>query len=136
MIPALVTTLLPLLGGVIDKVIPDRAAAEKAKLEMQAKLLDAATTGALAQIEVNKTEAGHQSVFVAGWRPAIGWICAAALAYSYMIVPLVGFTLTLMGQPVPRWPVLDGNLWELMFGMLGLGALRSYDKAQERAASK
>ena len=136
MIPALVTTLLPLLGGVIDKVIPDRAAAEKAKLEMQAKLLDAATTGALAQIEVNKTEAGHQSVFVAGWRPAIGWICAAALAYSYMIVPLVGFSLTLMGQPVPRWPVLDGNLWELMFGMLGLGALRSYDKAQERAASK
>jgi hypothetical protein len=134
MIPALVTTLLPLLGGVIDKVIPDRAAAEKAKLEMQAKLLDAATTGALAQIEVNRTEAGHQSVFVAGWRPAIGWICAAALAYSYMIVPLVGFTLTLMGQPVPRWPVLDGNLWELMFGMLGLGALRSYDKAQERAA--
>ncbi|MFO0467491.1 MAG: 3TM-type holin, partial [bacterium] len=120
MIPALVTTLLPLLGGVIDKVIPDRAAAEKAKLDMQAKLLDAATTGALAQIEVNKTEAGHQSVFVAGWRPAIGWICAAALAYSYMIVPLVGFTLTLMGQPVPRWPVLDGNLWELMFGMLGL----------------
>jgi hypothetical protein len=134
MIPALVTTLLPLLGGVIDKVIPDRAAAEKAKLEMQAKLLDAATTGALAQIEVNRTEAGHQSVFVAGWRPAIGWICAAALAYSYMIVPLVGFTLTLMGQPVPRWPVLDGNLWELMFGMLGLGALRSSDKAQERAA--
>jgi hypothetical protein len=134
MIPALVTTLLPLLGGVIDKVIPDRAAAEKAKLEMQSKLLDAATTGALAQIEVNRTEAGHQSVFVAGWRPAIGWICAAALAYSYMIVPLVGFTLTLMGQPVPRWPVLDGNLWELMFGMLGLGALRSYDKAQERAA--
>jgi hypothetical protein len=134
MIPALVTTLLPLLGGVIDKVIPDRAAAEKAKLEMQSKLLDAATTGALAQIEVNRTEAGHQSVFVAGWRPAIGWICAAALAYSYMIVPLVGFTLTLMGQPVPRWPVLDGNLWELMFGMLGLGALRSYDKAQERAS--
>ena len=134
MIPTLVTTLLPLLGGVIDKVIPDRAAAEKAKLEMQAKLLEAATTGALAQIKVNETEAGHRSVFVAGWRPAIGWICAAALAYSYMIVPLVGFSLTLMGKPVPRWPVLDGNLWELMFGMLGLGALRSYDKAQERAA--
>jgi len=134
MIPTLVTTLLPLLGGVIDKVIPDRAAAEKAKLEMQAKLLEAATTGALAQIKVNETEAGHRSVFVAGWRPAIGWICAAALAYSYMIVPLVGFSLTLMGKPVPRWPVLDGNLWELMFGMLGLGALRSYDKSQERAA--
>lgn len=134
MIQALIPSLLPILGGIIDRVVPDRAAADKAKLEMQARLLEAATTGALAQIKVNETEAGHQSVFVAGWRPAIGWICAAALAYSYMIVPLVGFSLTLMGKPVPRWPVLDGNLWELMFGMLGLGALRSYDKAQERAA--
>ena len=128
----LVTALLPMLGGIIDKVIPDRAAADKAKLEMQAKLLDAATTGALAQIEVNKVEAGHQSVFVAGWRPAIGWICAAALAYSYMIVPLVGFGFAVVGKPMPKWPVLDANLWELMFGMLGMGALRSYDKAQER----
>ena len=129
----IIAALLPILGGVIDKVIPDRAAADKAKLEMQLKLLDAANAGALAQLEVNKVEAGHQSVFVAGWRPAIGWVCAAALAYSYMLVPLVGFTLTMMGQPVPKWPVLDGNLWELMFGMLGMGALRSYDKAQERA---
>lgn len=136
MIQALIPSLLPILSGVIDRVIPDRAAADKAKLEMQAKLLEAATSGALAQIKVNKVEAQHQSVFVAGWRPAIGWVCAAALAYSYMVVPLVGFGLTLAGQPVPRWPVLDGNLWELMFGMLGLGALRSYDKAQERAAAK
>lgn len=130
--PPFLLPLLPILGGVIDKVIPDRAAADRAKLEMQAKLLDAANAGALAQLEVNKVEAAHQSTFVAGWRPAIGWICAAALAYSYMIVPLVGFSLTLMGKPVPRWPVLDNNLWELMFGMLGLGALRSWDKAQER----
>lgn len=132
MVPALITALLPILGGVIDKVIPDRAAADKAKLEVQATLLDAATKSALAQIDVNKTEAAHNSIFVAGWRPAIGWICAAALAYSYMIVPLVGFALTMAGKPVPKWPVLDNNLWELMFGMLGMGALRSWDKAQER----
>lgn len=129
----IIAALLPILGGVIDKVIPDKAAADKAKLEMQLKLLDAANAGALAQLEVNKVEAGHQSVFVAGWRPAIGWVCAAALAYSYMLVPLVGFAFALMGKPMPKWPVLDGNLWELMFGMLGMGALRSYDKAQERA---
>lgn len=132
MVPALITALLPILGGVIDRVIPDRAAADKAKLEVQATLLDAATKSALAQIDVNKTEAAHGSIFVAGWRPAIGWICAAALAYSYMIVPLVGFALTMAGKPVPKWPVLDNNLWELMFGMLGMGALRSWDKAQER----
>jgi hypothetical protein len=131
MIP-IVTALLPMLGTILDRVIPDKAASEKAKLEMQAALLDAAVKGDLGQMEINKAEAAHQSVFVAGWRPAIGWVCAAALAYSYMLVPLVGFTLALLGQPVPRWPVLDNNLWELMFGMLGMGALRSYDKAQER----
>jgi hypothetical protein len=130
---SLITALLPILGGVIDKVIPDKDAADKAKLEMQAKIIDAANTGALAQLDVNKTEAAHDSVFVAGWRPAIGWVCAAALAYSYMIVPLVGFTLTLFGQPVPKWPVLDNNLWELMFGMLGMGALRSFDKLKASA---
>lgn len=129
----IIAALLPILGGVIDKVIPDKAAADKARLEMQLKLLDAANAGALAQLEVNKVEAAHQSVFVAGWRPAIGWVCAAALAYSYMLVPLVGFAFAVMGKPMPKWPVLDGNLWELMFGMLGMGALRSYDKAQERA---
>lgn len=130
----LIASLLPILGTVIDKVIPDKDAADKAKLEMQAKIIDAANTGALAQLEVNKAEAAHDSVFVAGWRPAIGWVCAAALAYSYMIVPLVGFTLTLFGQPVPKWPVLDNNLWELMFGMLGMGALRSFDKMKAAGA--
>ena len=93
----IIAALLPILGGVIDKVLPDKAAADKAKLEMQLKLLDAANAGALAQLEVNKVEAAHQSTFVAGWRPAIGWVCAAALAYSYMLVPLVGFALTMMG---------------------------------------
>jgi hypothetical protein len=131
MLPIL-SALLPLVGTVLDRVIPDKAAAEKAKLEMQATLLEASLRGDLGQMEVNKVEAGHQSVFVSGWRPAIGWVCALALAYSYMLVPLAGFTLSLAGHPIPKWPVLDNILWELMFGMLGMGALRSWDKAQER----
>lgn len=129
MIP-IVTALLPMLGTILDRVIPDKAASEKAKLEMQAALLDAAVKGDLGQMEINKAEAAHQSVFVAGWRPAVGWICASALAYSYIVVPLVGTVLTLMGKPVLKLPVLDANLWELMAGMLGMGALRSWDKAQ------
>jgi hypothetical protein len=129
MIP-IVTALLPMLGTILDRVIPDKAASEKAKLEMQAALLDAAVKGDLGQMEINKAEATHQSIFVAGWRPAVGWICASALAYSYIVVPLVSTTLTLMGKPVVKLPVLDANLWELMAGMLGMGALRSWDKAQ------
>lgn len=130
--PPLLAAILPVLGTVLDRIIPDKAAAEKAKLEMQATLLEAAMKGDLGQMDVNKVEAAHQSIFVAGWRPAIGWVCAGALAYSYMLVPFVGFTISLMGHPIPKWPVLDSNLWELMFGMLGMGALRSWDKSQDR----
>jgi hypothetical protein len=126
----IVTALLPMLGTILDRVIPDKAASEKAKLEMQAALLDAAVKGDLGQMEINKAEAAHQSVFVAGWRPAVGWICASALAYSYIVVPLVSTALVLLGKPVVKLPVLDANLWELMAGMLGMGALRSWDKAQ------
>jgi len=129
MIP-IVTALLPMLGTILDRVIPDKAASEKARLEMQAALLDAAVKGDLGQMAVNKAEAAHQSVFVAGWRPAVGWVCASALAYSYIVVPLAGTVRTLMGEPALNLPVLDANLWELMAGMLGMGALRSWDKAQ------
>lgn len=129
MIP-IVTALLPMLGTILDRVIPDKAASEKARLEMQAALLDAAVKGDLGQMAVNKAEAAHQSVFVAGWRPAVGWVCASALAYSYIVVPLAGTVRTLMGEPALNLPVLDANLWELMAGMLGMGALRSWDKSQ------
>jgi roadblock/LC7 domain-containing protein len=89
-IPAIVTALLPALGTLVDRLIPDRAAAEKAKAEMEAELIRASNEAALAQVEVNKIEAAHSSVFVAGWRPAIGWVCAAAMALYYIPMALVG----------------------------------------------
>lgn len=126
----LITTLLPLVGEVLDRVIPDKAAADKAKLEMQAKILDAAQQGALAQIEVNKAEANSGSLFRGGWRPFIGWICGAALAYQFIVRPLLPWVLNLFGANVPPMPGLDDMLWELVFAMLGLGTLRTYEKRQ------
>lgn len=109
---------------ILDKFIPDPEARARAEVELRRDLMawDASQTA------VNTAEASHSSLFVAGWRPAIGWCCAIALAYSYLFVPFAGFILMLAGKPLPKFPILDANLWELMFGMLGMGALRTYEK--------
>ena len=80
------------------------------------------------QSDVTLAEAQSASLFVAGWRPAIGWCCAAAVFYSYLLVPLGMYAGFLTGHPVPRPPVLDEHLWELMFILLGVGGLRTYEK--------
>ena len=109
---------------VIDKFVPDPAAKAKAEAELRADLM----ASDRAQMEVNKAEAASGSVFVAGWRPAIGWVCAAAVAYTYLLVPVGMWLSFLVGKPIAKPPVLDANLWELMFAMLGLGGLRTFEK--------
>lgn len=81
-----------------------------------------------AQIEVNKAEATSRNVFTSGWRPSIGWTCAAALFYQFVLSPVGVWTASILGHPLPPPPTLDAMLWELLFGMLGIGALRSFDK--------
>ena len=127
MIPIL-SALLPLVGNVIDKVIPDRAAADKAKLEMQARLMEMAQRGDLAQIELNKVEAASDGIFKGGWRPFVGWVCGAALAYQFLVRPILPWVVNVAGFSVPPMPGLDEMLWELVFAMLGMGGWRSLDK--------
>jgi len=124
----IVTALLPVVGGLLDKLIPDKAAAEKAKLEMQVRLMEMAQQGDLAQLEVNKAEAASDGIFKGGWRPFIGWVCGAGLAYQFLARPILPWLLGAMGVQVPPMPGLDGMLWELVFAMLGMGGLRSLDK--------
>lgn len=114
---------------VLDKFIPDPAAKAKAESELRESLLawDAS------QNEVNKIEAGHASIFVSGWRPFIGWVCGAALLYTYILVPLATAGFAAAGHPLPKLPALDGNLWELMFGMLGMAGWRTLDKIKGAA---
>ena len=114
----------------INKIFPDPAQASEAKL----KLLELQQNGELAimtaQTDINKTEATNSSVFVSGWRPAIGWVCALALAYQYLVRPLGGTIASLLGMTIPPLPGLDDNLWQLMMGMLGMGGLRTFEKVQ------
>ena len=83
-----------------------------------------------AQTDINKEEAKSSSLFVSGWRPAIGWVCALALAYQYLLRPLGGTFAALIGVAIPPLPGLDDNLWQLMMGMLGMGGLRTFEKVQ------
>ena len=127
MIP-IVTALLPALGTLIDRLIPDRAAAEKAKTEMELQLVNAANQAAMAQVEVNKIEAAHSSVFVAGWRPSIGWVCAAGLAWAFVLAPIASWALVVMGIKGELPAIQTNYLMELVLAMLGIGGLRTFEK--------
>ena len=119
----LVDALLGIGGKLIDKLIPDPVAQDAARLELLKLQQSGELAAMLAQTDVNKVEAASGSVFVAGWRPAIGWVCALAMAYQYLVRPfLVAF------NPVLAFPGLDDNLWQLLAGMLGLGGLRTFEK--------
>ncbi len=127
MIP-IVTALLPALGTLIDRLIPDRAAAERAKAEMEQQLVTAANAAAMAQVEVNKVEAAHSSVFVAGWRPSIGWVCAAGLAWAFVLAPITSWALVVLGIRAELPAIHTDYLLELVLAMLGIGGLRTFEK--------
>ena len=83
----------------------------------------------LGQIEVNKQEAQHASIFVAGWRPAIGWISAAGIGYTFVLAPFIEFVARAVFSYNGVMPMPDtGQLMALVTAMLGVAGLRSYDK--------
>jgi len=133
------SAVLDVGGKIIDKIWPDKNEAEKARV----KLAELAQAGEfkeieliLKQIEVNAIEAQHESIFVAGWRPGIGWICGASLFYHYILEPFLFFVLTALDVHVIL-PALDtSELMTILLGILGLGAFRSYDKKQGGNGSK
>lgn len=124
----IVTALLPALGTLVDRLIPDKAAAERAKAEMETQLVQAANQAAMAQVEVNKIEAQHSSVFVAGWRPSIGWVCAAGLAWAFVLAPIASWALVVLGIKGELPAIPTDYLLELVLAMLGIGGLRTFEK--------
>lgn len=130
-----VTAALDLGGKLIDKVFPDAQAKANAQLELlklaqagELAELGANTELAKAQVELNQAEATNPSLFVSGWRPFIGWICGVGLAYQFLIHPLAVFALRLAGQNAHLPPLDGGTLTTLLFGMLGLGGMRTFEK--------
>ena len=131
-LPALIAPLLGIVGQIFDRVIPDKAAAEKAKLEMAAALQSQDFQLALEQIKVNAEEAKSASVFVSGWRPAVGWIGAFGLGYAAVLEPVIRFTAVVGFGYAGKFPVLDTSItMQVLFGILGLGAYRTYEKVKK-----
>ena len=118
-IGAAVTGVKDILG----MFFPDKTEEEKAKLAQAFAVIQG-------QLDTNKAEAGSGSVFVGGWRPAIGWVCALALMAQYVARPMLQWAGMLTGHQWPPLPGIDDNLWELMLGMLGLGGLRTFERVK------
>ena len=128
-LPALLLPLLGVAEKIIDRVIPDKAAAEKAKLEMAATLQSQEFQLALGQIEINKAEAASTSLFVSGWRPCVGWICASALGYAAILEPFARFIAKVGFGYAGAFPAIDTMLtMQVLLGLLGLGGLRTWEK--------
>lgn len=131
-----VTAMLDIGGKVIDRLFPDPTQAANAKLELiklqqsgELAMMSADVEIAKGQMAVNQTEAAG-SLFVAGWRPFIGWTCGAAFAYKFVVAPALAFGLTAAGHPVTL-PVLDfTEMSTVLLGMLGLGGLRTVEKVK------
>ena len=126
---SLLTSLIGPATQLLDKVIEDKD--QKAQLAHEiATMAEKHSQEALkGQLDINKTEAAHKSLFVAGWRPAIGWICALGLLYNTIIANVVAIWVSV--------PKVDTTLLvPVMMGMLGLGAMRSYEKVNRVSREK
>ena len=124
-------TLVGPVTGILDKFIEDKDQKAKLAHEIATMAEKHAHEAAMAQVDVNKSEAQHRSIFVAGWRPFVGWICGIALAYHFVVSPITIFVAGWAGAELPELPAFDmESLMTVLLGMLGLGGLRKYEKSK------
>lgn len=119
----------------VTPLIDELFTTDEERAQAKQRLVDMAYKGDLAQLEVNAQEAQHDSIFVAGWRPAVGWVCVLALALSFLVFPLIQTAAVYYGYatgehvPTEGLPDIDWNtLGPVLLGMLGLGGLRTFEK--------
>lgn len=127
---SILNALIQPVTSILDKVIPDADTKQRIAHEIATMAESHAHEIATAQIEVNKTEAASKNLFVAGWRPAVGWVCCLGMAGNFLVIPLANFTLALSGSSVVV-PLIDlSTMMPVLMGMLGLGALRTVEKTK------
>ena len=126
---SLLTSLVGPVTGLLDKFVEDKD--QKAQLAHEiATMSDThAQQALLAQLEINKAEAASGSLFKGGWRPAVGWVCAIAFLYHFLLKDIIIFVCAFAGVDVPDLPNFDmSTLLTVLGGMLGIGGLRTYEK--------
>lgn len=128
------------IGTIIEsvgKVASDLVTTDKERLEIALREKEIDQRVDLAQIEVNREEARHESVFVSGWRPAVGWTCVSALAYQFLVYPILTWlwvslqAANVVPSNLPPPPLLDLEaLLIVLGGILGIGGLRTVEKVR------
>ena len=129
-------SLINPIAGLLDKFIEDKD--QKNALAHQIATLSErhAQELAKAQLAVNKVEAASTSIFVSGWRPAVGWVCVLGMAGNFIVIPVANFTLALFDSTVTI-PLIDtATMMPVLLGMLGLGAMRSTEKIKKVSREK
>lgn len=122
---------------IINKFIKDPQEQARAQIEMLQikqseifKEIDAVLQEQQMQADINKVEAAHESIFVAGWRPFIGWVCGCSIALQFLIFPLMAWSFGFAGYFITFPELPTEMLYGMIFGMLGIGGMRSYEKVK------
>ena len=126
---SILNALIGPVTGIIDKVVTDKDQAAKLAHDIATMADRHAQEALIAQLEINKAEAASGSFFKGGWRPAVGWVCAIAFAYHFVVKDLIVFGASFAGAVLPELPDFDiGTLLTVLGVMLGIGGLRTYEK--------
>jgi len=124
-----ISAALDIGGKLIDRLWPDPTQAAAAKLELLKMQQEGDLAVMVAQTDINKIEAGSTNLFVAGWRPFVGWCCGVAFLYAAILEPLARFIAKVFFTYGGEFPIIDTTLtMQILLGLLGMAGLRSWDK--------
>mgnify|MGYP006193007313 FL=1 len=132
----LISSLVGPISTLLDKSIADKDLREKLSHEIATMAERHSQEQVMAQIAVNQEEAKNNSLFVSGWRPAVGWTCCLGLAGNFILIPMGNFVMTLAGSDV-LIPLIDvSTMMPVLLGMLGLGSMRTVEKIRKVERNK
>jgi len=132
----LISSLVAPVSGLLDKFIEDKDQRALLAHEISTLAEKQAQEQIVGQIKTNQIEAAHQSMFVAGWRPAVGWVCALAMLLNFILIPFINLGMGFAGLDLTLDLIEMDTMMPVLLGMLGLGGMRSYEKARNVARDK
>lgn len=127
----LISSLVAPVSGLLDKFIEDKDQRALLAHEIATLAEKQAQEQVMGQIEVNKAEAQHPSMFVAGWRPAVGWVCALAMLFNFLLIPFINLGLDIGGFDIQLDLIDMETMMPVLFGILGLGGMRTAEKIKQ-----
>ena len=122
----LISSLVAPVSGLLDKFIEDKDQRALLAHEIATLAEKQAQEQIVEQIKTNQIEAAHQSMFVAGWRPAVGWVCALAMLLNFILIPFINLGMEFAGQDIRLDLIEMDTMMPVLLGMLGVGGMRSY----------